>query len=76
MCHSWRIWAPLYSEKITLKITSLEAPTEKNTERKLWDYGSSPLKCLEASSCLSPSPGLQDGDGDGVGDLENRKDRQ
>lgn len=26
MCHSWRIQVSLYSEKVTLKITSLEAP--------------------------------------------------
>lgn len=33
VCHSWRIWASLYSEKISLKITSLEAPTEKHEQR-------------------------------------------
>lgn len=37
VCHSWKIWASLYSEKITLKITSLEAPTEKHEQRR--NYG-------------------------------------
>lgn len=73
LCPSWRVWASLYSEKVALKITSLEGPTtkKKGRERNIQDYGSSSLKCLDEGSCFSPSPDLQDGDG--VGGVGNRK---